>query len=981
MALFVMILRKMIKNKWLELSLLFGLILSVALASSMPIYTNAILKRLLVQELQSIQTFNGMYPGTYWVAANAPQPEKANPSSEQEAGVIIGGEAPKEVRTAGELFSETDEYIENTAAERFGVPVLASVIERATFRFNMQPLEPDKVDTSKQRSADLTAIKGMKENENFVLLDGRLPSKEPVDGVYEALVVKEALTELNMVLGNVFVVSDDRTTEPIHVKPVGVFDRTDYADLFWYNIPSTYKSSFIIDYELFERDFTKAAKVPVKVSYWYLALDYNQMSLTGANDFVNTDYRLTLHLDERYEDHNKNAPALNTLALYRWKEANLRVMLWSLNVPVLLMLGFYLYMVANLITDRQKTEIAVLRSRGASRFQIIMSYVIEGAVLGAIAFVTGPYLGVLITKVLGASSGFLEFVQRAKLEAGVNAEAFQYALVAIVSSVVMTLIPVFLATRVSIVGHKQQSARLTKLSFWHKYYIDIILIGVSIYGLMNYKSRMNDLLTLGLSSSDLRVDPLLFLIPALFILGSGLLLLRLYPWFMKLVYWTGRRWWPPSIYSTLIQVSRSTTQYQFIMVFLIITIATGLFSASATRTINKNTFDKIEYNIGTDIVMQIKWANDAPPVLLLSSMSADELASATASRVQYTEPPFETFAELPGVEHAAKVFNKENIDFTRGRTRDKVELMAIETNEFGPAAYMRNNLMDYHFYQYLNLIANNPSAVLVSRSIADEHKLQPGDQFNISWSGVESMPVTIYGIIDYWPTWNPNPGSVSVQQPGNNNNGPVKPKLVVGNLSYIQNNMALEPYQVWLKLEEDAMSQPIYDGVTAAGYEIQWHKNAKQERTNALREPFQLAINGVMTLGFIISIVICFFGFLLYWILSLHARTLQFGILRAMGISFGQLILILVGEQILVSGAAILIGIFTGNATSYLFVPLFELSFDPKTQVPPFEVTFDPTDQQRLYWIVTSMITIGLGILAYIVSRIKIHQAVKLGED
>lgn len=83
----------------------------------------------------------------------------------------------------------------------------------------------------------------------------------------------------------------------------------------------------------------------------------------------------------------------------------------------------------------------------------------------------------------------------------------------------------------------------------------------------------------------------------------------------------------------------------------------------------------------------------------------------------------------------------------------------------------------------------------------------------------------------------------------------------------------------------------------------------------------------------------------------------------------------------MVSGAAIFIGILTGNVASHLFVPLFELSFDPKTQVPPFEVTFDPRDQVRLYWIVTVMISIGLGVLGSFVSRIRIHQAVKLGED
>ena len=93
----------------------------------------------------------------------------------------------------------------------------------------------------------------------------------------------------------------------------------------------------------------------------------------------------------------------------------------------------------------------------------------------------------------------------------------------------------------------------------------------------------------------------------------GLFLLRIYPWVIKLIYRIGRKWWPPYLYSTLLQVGRSTTQYQFIMLFIIMTLATGIFSASAARTMNKNVEEKIHYKNGADIVLQTEWDNDAPP--------------------------------------------------------------------------------------------------------------------------------------------------------------------------------------------------------------------------------------------------------------------------------------------------------------------------------------------------------------------------------
>jgi len=206
--------------------------------------------------------------------------------------------------------------------------------------------------------------------------------------------------------------------------------------------------------------------------------------------------------------------------------------------------------------------------------------------------------------------------------------------------------------------------------------------------------------------------------------------------------------------------------------------------------------------------------------------------------------------------------------------------------------------------------------------------------------------------------------------------------LVVGHLDYIQYSLALEPYQVWIDLEDDpAARQAFNEALQNGNFRLLSFKDTTYEVIEAKNDPFQLAINGVMTLGFIISVVISFFGFLLYWVLSLNSRVLQFGVLRAMGISFPQLIGMLVAEQLLTSGAGVALGAAIGNLTGLLFVPLFQLSFDPTTQVPPFEVVFQWSDSARLYAVVAFMIAVGLAVLAYLLSRIKIHQAVKLGED
>ncbi|MNI35861.1 FtsX-like permease family protein [compost metagenome] len=321
------------------------------------------------------------------------------------------------------------------------------------------------------------------------------------------------------------------------------------------------------------------------------------------------------------------------------------------------------------------------------------------------------------------------------------------------------------------------------------------------------------------------------------------------------------------------------------------------------------------------------------------------------------------------------MFNKEKTTVSFSKGEAITQLMGIETANFGRITWMRDGLLDYHYYSYLNLMAKDPSAVLISRSLAEQFDVKPGEYITMSWPGSVEARFSVYAIIDYWPSWSPLPQVAKEEAKAS------LPNLVVGHLPYIQNHMALEPYEVWLKLDEKTTMKQFYDELSKSDFRITKFTNPKQDLVNSRTDPFRLAINGVMTLGFVISIVVSFLGFILFWVLSLTSRVLQFGIFRAMGISFLQLIGVLAAEQILTSGAAIAIGWVTGYVASKLFVPFFQLSFNTTTQVPPFQVAFQVQDQIQLFSIITFMLLIGLLILGVMLSRIKIHQAIKLGED
>jgi putative ABC transport system permease protein len=89
----------------------------------------------------------------------------------------------------------------------------------------------------------------------------------------------------------------------------------------------------------------------------------------------------------------------------------------------------------------------------------------------------------------------------------------------------------------------------------------------------------------------------------------------------------------------------------------------------------------------------------------------------------------------------------------------------------------------------------------------------------------------------------------------------------------------------------------------------------------------------------------------------------------------------IVYEQILVSGVAIFAAMFIGGITADLFVPLFSSIFDASTLVPEFAVIPERSDYLKLYAIIGAMLIACFIVLGRLISKIKISQALKLGED
>ena len=89
----------------------------------------------------------------------------------------------------------------------------------------------------------------------------------------------------------------------------------------------------------------------------------------------------------------------------------------------------------------------------------------------------------------------------------------------------------------------------------------------------------------------------------------------------------------------------------------------------------------------------------------------------------------------------------------------------------------------------------------------------------------------------------------------------------------------------------------------------------------------------------------------------------------------------LLNEQVFISGAAIATGALVGHLASRFFIPLIQISYAPSDEVIPLSVISSGADTVRLFGVVGIVMLVCLFILGMLISRIKIAQALKLGED
>jgi putative ABC transport system permease protein len=240
----------------------------------------------------------------------------------------------------------------------------------------------------------------------------------------------------------------------------------------------------------------------------------------------------------------------------------------------------------------------------------------------------------------------------------------------------------------------------------------------------------------------------------------------------------------------------------------------------------------------------------------------------------------------------------------------------------------------------------------------------------------------IVGAVDLFPTWYPGDGP-----------------LFVGDLDHFFTQAGrVYPYEVWFKTHPNAdqrhivatvrgltaLLDPGVDpaGVVEDGLNVlvtDW-ESAPLEILAQQRRPERQGLFGLLSVGFIASALLTVLGFFLYALASFRRRFIELGVLRAVGLSMKQMTVLLAWEL----AALILVGMVAGTAlgvwVSAWFIPYLQVGVEASSHYPPFVVAIAWPAIMRIYLLFAILFLAALAGLTILLLRMKIFQAVKLGE-
>lgn len=665
-----LVLRRSLANWKLLSSIMVGVLVAVALLSSIPLYSNALNDLGLRHTLQQ-QTIELLDVDIY--APNYP----VDLATYKTGWEFIDRQVSRNIKW---LVRQEERWIKSQT-------FYAGWADRPI------PIGPDR---PKGHFHVFTNLE-----EHITLVEGRyadplpagLSQEELADPELEieAMIGSEVAELFDVGVGDrlIFLSSRGEFVRQITIHLTGIIDPLDPGEEYWllntdiFSRPSDegMVAPLFIPEQTFFDGISRIFPLSTATYHWFYYVDPARINTQNAETIGKAIHRMEGKIIAELPRSAVLTRVGGVIAAYQHKLMFTQIPLFILVFQIVGIVLYYVVTVASMVIERQSAEIALLRSRGASTGQIFNIFFMEGLLISALGGVVGPFLGAFVFSLLGKTAPFLPLTGGDFLPIRFSTSVFLLAAGAAALCLLALLVPAIQAARLSIVHQRQHAARPPMAPFWQRFYLDLVLLAFG--GILYWELReRGSLVTRGIFG-ELGIDPLLLITPLLFMAAVAIVFLRLFPVIVSLAARLANYVTNASAVLSLRYMARNPVHYGRLILLLMMTASVGMFSASFLGTLEHSYTERVMYAAGSNIRLEGLYDQRSGKDVLL-----------------------ERYSDIPGVQDLSVVYRGSGrlgtlftqVDFT---------LLAIDPKSFDQVAWYRDDFSEKTLPELMNLLAED----------------------------------------------------------------------------------------------------------------------------------------------------------------------------------------------------------------------------------------------------------------------------------
>lgn len=893
---FISVTRLAVKRLWnhpgLTVLALLGVVFAVGMVNSASFFAKAVDQVILNQELADFSKMTGRPPFSTSIYT------------------FSSGRAPISLQHAEKLATD---HVAVTLSSEVGLPIQHTGLEVHSGNMMLRSKEGASYATSEQdylESTDIVYIAGV--SDEIEILDGDPLDEDDTSG--EALDVwmhTRMAEKMGINVGEEFNLGINVASTPITIRVRGFWQAKDITSDFWFENPdATLQNKLLVR----RQGYIKFVEpiVPGKTWFvnWHIILDESEVLPDRTVEYIEGFERSIIVINKFLPDARINTPPLDPLKSFVQRGNTLTILLLGFNLPALGFLLYFLVLTSAIIARWQVRETATLVSRGMRPSSILTLTMVEESILFLVGTPIGIAAGMGLAQVMGYTDSFLSFTTRDPLPTALRGVTIPMTLVALAVTMVARILPAIQATRQSLVDVERERARPQRSPFWHRAYLDFLLLLPTLYAYRQLTRYGTLALLVRDRPEDLYQDPLLILVPALAILTFALLTLRIFPLIMRAidVIASLTPWATPHL--ALRQLGRESQAYVNPLLLVIVSLALGVYTISMAASLDQWLVDRMYYRAGSDLSFSVY----PPPT------EGDSFSSSTPISGEWIPLPTQ-FEALDGVAKATRVGDYGMNTSLPSSGNINGRFIAVDRADFASVAWFRNDFANEPLGGLMNQLAAWSNAVLIPEDLFEENHLQIGDEINmrvsINYEFNVSTPFKVAGTYKYFPTV-------------------YEDKIAfIGNLDYLTFYVGMVvPHKIWTHLDEGVIGESVIDQVPKLNV-IAAHPADAEDLIRTEQAKFErVGVFGTLSVGFLAAVAMAAMGLLIYTYASLHDRLRRFTILRAVGLQRRQISTQVIMEYLFLTSFGAIAGALIGAGASHFFVPLFRVTGEQGVPLP-----------------------------------------------